>query len=285
MQDDPKVSVVMPVYNAEPFVGPAIESVLKQTFTDFEFIIINDGSTDSSTEVLRRYDDMDERIRLVEQRNQGITPTLNRGVALARGKYIARMDADDICLPERFQLQVDYLDAHSSCVLVGGNVEPIDQDGKTIQLDDKRFGKYVRGMNFPQEHDAIEERLLTAGWAFMHPTVMMCREAVTRVGGYNPKIKDAEDVDLFIRLAEIGRVANLPDTLLKYRYHDTQISSTSSVQMYWMKRARRAGYLRRGLPLPEELRLFSMLRSAIGSKLRKTALWPHVLTLYNRIMS
>lgn len=287
MPNNPKVSVVMAVCNAHQYVGEAVESVLQQTFTDFEFIIIDDGSTDDSGDVLRRYVDQDRRIQLVEQENRGLPPSLNRGLAMSRGKYVARMDADDVCLPRRFELQVNYLDSHPQCVVVGGDVKAIDEKGDSISSTDSRFAGRLDSTNlmkFPRNHDTIENWLLTRGWAFIHPAVMMRRNAIEKVGGYDPKIKDAEDLDLFIRLAEVGQMANLPAVLLKYRCHSTQISSTSPVQNYWSKRARRAGYQRRGLPLPEELRLPAIIQSAIGKELRKRELYQPVVRLFSRFL-
>jgi glycosyltransferase involved in cell wall biosynthesis len=286
METGPKVSVVMSVYDGLPYVSTAVESILEQTFEEFEFIIIDDGSTDGSTAVLRRYAAQDDRIRLIVQENRGLTPSLNRGLALAEAPLIARMDADDVCVPERFQKQVDFLEAHPEHVLVGSHVRFIDGAGDPISPDNPLYNKRnLGGMDLCFEHDAIEERLLAGGWAFIHPTVMMRQAAVEQIGGYNPKIVDAEDRDLFIRMAEVGRLANLPDVLLKYRVHGSQVSTTSAVQSYWSKRARRAGYLRRDLPLPDELQLLPMVRAAVGSKLRQTRVWPQVLKAYNYLVS
>ena len=286
MKTGPKVSVVMSVYDGLPYVGAAVESILGQTFEEFEFIIIDDGSTDGSTAVLRRYAAQDDRIRLIVQENRGLTPSLNRGLALAEAPLIARMDADDVCVPERFQEQIDFLEAHPEHVLVGSHVRFIDGTGDPISSDNPLYSKRNLGdMDLCAEHDAIEQRLLTGGWAFIHPTVMIRQAAVEQIGGYNPKIVDAEDRDLFIRMAEVGRLANLPGVLLEYRVHGSQVSTTSAVQSYWSKRARRAGYLRRDRPLPDELRLLPMVRSAVGSKLRQTRVWPQVLKAYNYLVS
>ena len=126
MADAPTVSVVMTVFNTQAYVGEAVESVLAQTFSDFELIIIDDGSTDRSTAMLNEYAKRDQRIRLTSRANTGIVAAANEGIGLARGRYLARMDSDDVCLPHRFETQVRYLNAHSDCVLLGSRVTVVD---------------------------------------------------------------------------------------------------------------------------------------------------------------
>jgi glycosyltransferase involved in cell wall biosynthesis len=274
----------MSVYNGMPYLSEAVESVLEQTFGNFEFIIINDGSTDGSTEVLRQYAGIDDRIRLLEQENRGLTPSLNRGINRARGAYVARMDADDVCLPRRFELQVDYLDRHPGCVVVGGEPEMIDAEGKPLEKSDPLYDAFdLDNMDYRYDHKEVDRRLLTGGWFLNHPTVMMRRSALEAVGGYDEHFKTAQDRDLFLRLAEVGKVVNLPKQVLKYRCHASQVSRRSTTQNYWTKRARRAAYRRRDLPLPKELRLPAMLQTAIGKELRKTRLWPVLLNAYLKV--
>src|SRR5436305_9543595 len=129
MDDRPQVSVLMPVYNAIRYIGVAVDSVLSQTFSDFEFIIVDDGSTDGSAEILREYAGRDPRIRLISRPNTGLGFALNEALAVARAPFIARMDADDECLPERFEKQIQYLRNHPECVLLGSRVLWIDSDG------------------------------------------------------------------------------------------------------------------------------------------------------------
>ena len=126
MPDAPTVSVVMTVYNTERYVGEAVGSVLGQTFGDFEFVIVDDGSTDRSTTILKDFAARDPRIRLVSRPNTGIVAAANEGIGLARGRYLARMDSDDVCLPRRFETQVNYLEQHPECVLVGSRVTVVD---------------------------------------------------------------------------------------------------------------------------------------------------------------
>jgi glycosyltransferase involved in cell wall biosynthesis len=198
----------MPVYNAERYVVEAIESILAQTFRDFEFLIIDDGSTDRSLQILRKYERQDARIRLISRRNTGIVIALNEMVGLARGVFIARMDADDIAYAVRFERQVEHLRRNPECVVVGAKVLLVDSKGAPICE-----------WCHEQTHQEVDDAHLGRGWPMVHPAVMMRREAVLKLGGYRPRYYTIEDRDLFLRLAEIGTVANLPDTLLKYRKH------------------------------------------------------------------
>jgi glycosyltransferase involved in cell wall biosynthesis len=216
--DAPAISVCMPVYNAKEHLAEAVDSILNQTRGDFEFLIIDDGSTDGSAEVLKRYASSDPRIRLFSQPNKGLVTTLNKLIDQARGEFLARMDADDIALPERFERQVDYLRAHPDYVLVGSRVLLIDPEGDPLcdwcTLEDQ---------------NAIDSGFLQCerGTLISHPAVMMRRDAVLAIGKYRP-FEVIEDVDLFLRLSEYGRITNLPDVLLKYRMHNGNISKTTS---------------------------------------------------------
>jgi glycosyltransferase involved in cell wall biosynthesis len=214
----PLISVCMPVYNAEKHLAEAIASILGQTLGDFEFLIFDDGSTDGSMEVLKHYAALDSRIRLFSRPNKGLVTTLNELIDQARGEFLARMDADDIALPERFERQVDYLRTYPEYVLVGSRVRLIDPDGDPLcdwcTLEDQ---------------DAIDARFLQCErvTTISHPAVMMRRDAVLAIGKYRP-FEVIEDIDLFLRLSEYGRITNLPEVLLKYRIHADNISKTKS---------------------------------------------------------
>ena len=214
----PLISVCLPVYNVERYVAEAVESILGQTLADFEFLILDDGSTDGSLEILRRYADRDPRIRLTSQPNKGLVASLNELIDLARGEFIARMDGDDISSPERFRRQVNYLRAHPECVLVGSRVRLIDPEGDPL-CDWCTI----------QEHEALESTFLRAELVTVvsHPAIMMRRDAVLAIGKYRP-FEVIEDVNLFLRLSENGRIANVPEALLKYRIHASNISKTPS---------------------------------------------------------
>jgi glycosyltransferase involved in cell wall biosynthesis len=239
--DPPLISVCMPVYNAQRYLAAAVESILGQTLGDFEFLILDDGSTDGSPEVVRRYAESDPRIRLTSRPNKGLAPTLNELIDQARGESLARMDADDVALPERFARQVAYLRAHPECVLVGCRVRLIDPDGDPLCDWCNR-----------QDHEALDAVFLRGEFSteISHPAIMMRRADVLAVGKYR-EFPVIEDVDLFLRLAERGRIANLPEVLLLYRIHAENISKASSyhdaiewVYVQIVRDARR----RRGLP-------------------------------------
>ncbi|RMD80520.1 MAG: glycosyltransferase, partial [Chloroflexi bacterium] len=207
VKTSPLVSVLMPVFNAERYVAEAIESILRQSFQDFEFIIIDDGSTDGSLDILKRYAARDPRIRLVSRENRGLVATLNEGIELARGQWVARMDADDIALPERLALQVRHLEA-TKADFCGGAVAC--------------FGDWRALWRYPLTHEACEVRLLF-GVPFAHPTVMGRREVFDRLR-YQPEFVFAEDYDLWQRAWAAGyRLVNVPEIVLRYRVHAAQI--------------------------------------------------------------
>jgi glycosyltransferase involved in cell wall biosynthesis len=243
MSSQPLLSVCMPVYNAEQYVRLATQSILDQTFRDFEFIIIDDGSTDTSHEILEEFAAKDTRIRLISRPNTGYTVALNEAVALAKAPFLARMDADDISMPDRFEKQISYLEAHPECVLVGSRILTIDPFGSPLY---EPAHKLV--------HDDIERQLLSGvGWAIVHPVSMMLRSAILELGGYRVEMEPAEDLDLFLRLAERGKIANLPQILLHYRQH---IKSVNHTRYEEQNRATRVivaeAYARRGIELPHD---------------------------------
>lgn len=208
----PVVTVLMPVYNGEKYLAEAIESILMQTFGDFEFLIINDGSTDGTAAILADYQQRDERIQVYHQENEGVVASLNRGLGLARGKYVARMDADDVSMPERLAKQVVFMEAHPDVGVLGTWVQVIDGDGNTsyrIQL--------------PTQHGVLRWSLCFY-CPLAHPTVMMRRQVVERAGGYDSSMVHAEDYDLWRRLSGVTRLANLQDVLLQLRLHEANVS-------------------------------------------------------------
>ena len=204
----PRVSVVLCVYNQAAYVAEAIASILGQTLTDLELIVVDDGSTDSSPEVIHRF--TDPRIRYVRnERNLGHASSLNRGVALARGRYLAIMDSDDISLPERLARQVDFLDAHPDVAMCGSWVET--------------FGARMELRRFPTEPAVLAASLLLS-CPFSMPTVMLRREAMLPEG-FDPRGL-AFDYAYWVEVANRAPVANLPEVLLKYRLHAGQVTVT-----------------------------------------------------------
>ena len=210
--DIPLVSVVMSVFNGEPFVREAVDSILRQSFHDFEFIIIDDGSSDGSESILDGYQRRDSHVRVFHQENKGLIASLNKGCGLARGKYIARMDADDISLDDRLLWQVERMEGNGRLGLLGGAVEWIDATGKALGI-----------RRHPCENKKIKVAL-GDGSAIWHPTAMMRKEVFDSVGGYRAVVVDAEDYDLWVRIAERFDLANLQAVILKYRIHLGQVS-------------------------------------------------------------
>lgn len=205
----PQISVILPVHNCRRYLAAAITSISAQTHRDFEFIIVDDGSTDGSAAVIDQSAAADSRIRIIRRPNTGIVGALNDGLAAARGDLIARMDGDDLAEPTRFAQQLAYLQSAPDCVALGSTVWFIDPEGAVID-------RYAP----PAGHAAIESELLRGnGGALIHPALMLRRSAMLAVGGYRREFDRAEDLDLFLRLARHGALANLPAPLLRYRIH------------------------------------------------------------------
>lgn len=205
----PSLSVILPVHNCRRYLAAAIASIRAQTHSDFEFILVDDGSTDGSARVIDRAAATDPRVRVLRRPNTGIVGALNDGLAASQGDFIARMDGDDLAEPARFATQLAFLADCPDCVAVGSAVWFIDPDGAVID-------RYAP----PVDHAAIERELLRGnGGALIHPALMLRRSAIAAVGGYRREFDRAEDLDLFLRLACRGRLANLPAPLLRYRLH------------------------------------------------------------------
>lgn len=256
----PRVSVLIPVFNAERYLRACIESVLTQTFRDFEILAIDDASADRSLQVLESFDD--PRLRLIRNtRNLGQPGTRNRGITLARGEYIALLDADDACEPHRLATQVAYLDHNPQLAAVGSFANVIDDDGSVMHV--------LEVPTCPQE---IRQRMFSHN-CFVHPSVMARRHALIEVGGYDDRYRAAQDYDLFLRLLDHHALANLAEPLVRYRIHAGQISHRSlRLQRRLADRARQEAYrrqLRLGtLPAatpPPEVGLWRTLRGLPGT--------------------
>ncbi len=210
----PAISIVMPVYNGGRYLAAAVESILAQDFADFEFVIVDDGSTDDSLRQLEAFAARDLRLKVISRANTGIVGALNDGVNAAKAELIARMDADDVCVPHRLRVQRDYLLANPKCVAVGSRILLIDSEGWPI-----------REMCEERTHAEIDEANMRGGGAAMnHPSVMFRAAALKRVGTYKQELIYAEDLDLWLRMAEVGELYNLPEVLLHYRMHAQSIS-------------------------------------------------------------
>lgn len=227
MQPRPTVSVVLPVWNGERFLGEAVESVLSQTLDSIELLLVDDGSTDATPEIARDFARRDERVGIIRLSRSGIARALNAGIARARGRYVARMDADDVADPSRLQKQTEFLDANSECVAVGTAVDVIDEAGELVGT-----------RTFPEHHaDIVQSMVRGCANAIAHPTAMTRREALLSVGGYRPDRTPTEDLDLWLRLSRIGKLANLSDRLLRYRRHTDSVGARERDTQFQMGQA------------------------------------------------
>lgn len=214
---EPLISVLMPVYNSALFLPQAIESILAQSFKNFELIIVDDGSTDNSLQIAKSYGDIDERVQVFAQSNIGISKSRNRLLSLSKGKYIAWMDSDDISLPERLRVQYEYLLTNTEVIAVGVGTEFIDEDGMKICQ-----------WQMPSSHDDIDNaHIMGRGGAITFPSSMMLKSSFDIVGEFDETVTGAEDLCLFLRLAELGRLANVSETLYQYRQHINSVSHTA----------------------------------------------------------
>lgn len=211
MKDLPLVSVVLPAYNAELYIREAVLSVLAQTESSLEVILINDGSTDGTAEICRELKSNDRRIVYVDQANQGIVRSLNVGLELSRAPFIARMDADDIANPERFATQLSVFRNHPDVVVCGSDVE--------------LFGVRTGYMRLPR-HDRGCRAMLLFMPCFAHPAVMFRRKLIDVGLRYSVEHEYVEDYEFWTRASKFGRLANVASPLLRYRTHPDQITST-----------------------------------------------------------
>jgi glycosyltransferase involved in cell wall biosynthesis len=231
--------VILPVWNGERFLARAIESVLRQTYESFELLVIDDGSTDSSRQIAIEKARTDPRVIVLDTEHRGIAHALNTGMNAARGRYAARMDADDVSDPSRLEKQIAFMESHPECVAVGANVDVIDADDETIGF-----------ISFPPEHAQIVQALITGATpSLAHPTIMMRKEAVLAAGAYREADVPSEDLDLWLRLIEFGQMANLSEPLLRYRMHPGATSiRDGSRQRMTTTIIRDAARAQRGLP-------------------------------------
>ena len=261
----PIISVLLPVHNGQKYLLEAINSILNQTERDFEFIIINDGSTDLTGSLLQEIEKKEKRITIINgKEKQGLTIALNIGIAHAKGKYIARMDADDMALPERFSKQLEFLENNPEFVIVGCCTLLIDPEGLPICL----FSQKTSHKEIDADHMAGK------GGAICHPASMIRKNALEKIGGYRQTMKNAEDLDLFLRLAEIGQIGNLPEILFKWRMHFHSVGHTyRESQRKSAKKAVLAAFSRRGLQPTTLPGLEEMEESSIADVHRKWAWW------------
>ncbi len=215
---NPFISVLMSVYNSEKYLEESIESILNQTYTNFEFIIVNDGSTDNSLKIIQEYMAKDERIVLISRENKGLPYSLNEGIKKARGKYIARMDADDISLSTRFEEQLRFMEENEDVGVCGTWAEVFGENRKSKLL------------KHPLVHDELKVRLLFSV-CFAHPTVMMRKEVLVKHKlKYNLDYINAQDYELWSKISDVTKIANIPKVILRYRVSKNSITSITDTQ-------------------------------------------------------
>jgi len=258
MDTKPMISVLMPVYNAERYVAEAIASVLQQSFAQFEFIIVNDGSTDGSRNVISTFND--RRIILIDQPHQGVAAALNTGLKYARANYIARFDADDICHPDRLEKQLNYLLDNSEYILVGSDVEYILENGDFL-------------FNFQciaHSHDQIMEKLYFY-CPFIHPTVMYKKESIINAGGYATNAHNFEDYLLWTKLANAGKFHNLSEPLVKYRLNSTSVTIDEKWRGKRFRKLKRAAITRGAVTPTEADELLAIIQTQNIDKIKRGA--------------
>jgi len=226
----------MSCFNAERWLADSIESVLSQTWRDFEFILVDDGSKDATADIISHYRESDRRIVSISKPNTGLANSLNTGIACAQGAWIARLDADDLCEPNRLELQLHCASKQSNLAFIGTGLTLIDEQG--IRMADHKY---------PTSHQGLLSHLQTARKFPAHSSAFIRTEAFRRVGGYRPQIRRAEDWDLWLRLSEVGELLSLSEPLVRIRKHGAQIShdeggvrqkvdSHVAIVSYWLRR-------------------------------------------------
>lgn len=213
----PEVTVLMSCYNASRWLNESIASVLKQTFENFELILVDDGSTDETWDIIQAYRDRDQRIVAIRKENTGLTDSLNVGIAHARGAWIARLDADDLCEADRLAEQVRFVHKNPEVVLLGAGFVEIDEQGRNIK-------KHL----YPYNHRDLVRHLERLMKFFPHSSAFFKREIAQDSGPYNPLFRKSQDWDLWLRLAERGRIACSNNCLVRVRKHSGQISNSSA---------------------------------------------------------
>lgn len=266
----PLISIVMSNWNGEIYLRSSIESMLRQTFRDFEYIILDDGSTDNSRNIITQYAKTDSRITpIFFETNRGLTHALNHGIGLARGKYIVRMDSDDISLPDRLEKQIEYMEKpeHAHVGVCGSFCEVIDKQGERVGL--KKF-------------PVTDEQIRKAIWyrnPLQHSTTIIRKTCFDTVGLYNPRFMQTEDFELWMRIGSKFHFHNLPEVLLQYRIHGKNIVVTKQKRMiYQVLKARRIAHRRYGYYMSSRAFLFYIITIASLFVPSRITLW-----IFNKI--
>jgi glycosyltransferase involved in cell wall biosynthesis len=257
----PAISVLLSCYNSARWLDESINSVLSQTFEDFEFIIVDDGSTDSSPEIIKRYAKQDARIVVIEKCNTGLADSLNVGIQKARGGWTARLDADDICEPGRLGKQLASARSNPDLVFIGSGLLVINESGNALKT-----------FRYPASHKLLVRNLHTARKFPPHSSAFYRTDVVRSIGGYRTRIRRSQDWDLWLRLSEVGQLAAMAEPLVKIRKHSGQISNDESgrtqiinariaITSYWI---RLHGY---SDPVAADDEMFKSFQAWVGNRL------------------
>lgn len=258
MSAQPNITVLMPAYNAEKYISQAIESVLQQTYTDFEFIIVNDGSTDETVNIINSFND--DRIILINQPNMGVAAALNTGLKYAKAPYIARFDADDICYPYRLEKQIRFLQDNPEYILVGSEAKYILENGDFL------FDFHC----IAYSHEQIMDKLYFY-CPFVHPTVMYRKENVINAGGYPTHAHNFEDYLLWTNLMNEGMFCNLTEPLIKYRLNSTSVTIDEKWRGRRFRELKREIVLRGSITAAEGNELLAIIKDQDVRKIKEGA--------------
>lgn len=253
MKTQPKVSVIMPAYNAEAFIREAVDSILAQTYTDFELIILDDGSKDTTPKIIETYDD--SRIRLIRKENEGVAATLNRGIQLAKGEFIWRHDADDISLPNKLHREISFLQDHPDCLLVATQAAFMTARGRIAwrkkQPKDQWLGKGpVKWVAF-EDFDPFSP--------ITHGTALIRMSAFEKAGYYRTQFITSEDIDMWLRMMDFGPLAVLNDCLSLHRISGTSATAVHGWKNEFYRERAKDFWRQRQLGGPDELEIQGMI--------------------------
>ncbi len=258
MTNNVSITVLMPAYNAQNYIGEAIHSVLQQTYTHFELLIINDGSTDGTKNIINSFDD--ERIVLINKNHEGVSAALNYGLMHAKGKYIARFDADDVCVSDRLQNQIVFLESHPEYVLTGSDAEYMLENGEFL----------FSFKCIAHEYDEIFRKLYFY-CPFIHSSVMYRKDTVIEAGGYSEHAHHFEDYFLWTQLAKKGKLHNIPKPLIKVRFNAASVTIDEKWRGNKFRNLKRK-IIHRGSITPQEgEQLLTIIKEQNSEEIKKAA--------------
>ena len=216
MRPSPLITVLVPVYNGDKYLQESLDSIARQTFRDFEVLLLDDGSTDKSPKIMRDFAENHDRVTIVRKSNTGLTDTLNTGLGHARGEWIVRLDQDDVSEPIRFEMQIGKIMQNKSLVLLGSNFQILDQ-----------YSRKTRKINLPTKHNELVRRLERLKGFFPHSSAIYHKDTALSIGGYDQSAKFNEDWDLWLRLSEVGQIGSVAKCLVTIRKHSLQMTENS----------------------------------------------------------